>query len=568
MRPLRPHSRANATGTPFTRKRITTIAATATAVAIIITMFPLGGAAKIGEAIERNRIERLNATITNIYTTAYQQDADATLIANRDKATATLDDPFTAVNPYGTNTTSMYVYFTTSEATSVSYTVHAEGYPDFTATANQGKDYATTHEFIVLGLIPKTTNTITLELTDASGSTVATGQITCKGPKPLGDEEIQLEQKRTPTSAATQSVGNGLYAILGNDSNDQDFMYYYDVNGVIRGEIPVKYYRSHRLLFDDNGLMWFSASTHTMVGMNRLGKLEKILDLDDQFILHHDYVLDSDGNLVLLATDLTRSDHAVQDQVVKLDTTTGKTTLLLDLGTMFPDYKSTTTHSGIDESDTSAKGRWDWIHCNTIQLLDDGSAILSARETSTIIKVADIEGTPKLQYMIGEPSVWNGTQYTASFLTRNGDFGDTGGQHSVTYSTDDSLESGSYYLTLFDNGFGYAMTRPDYDWTTIKGLSTSQSATDAGSRSRLRKYLVNENDGTYTEVNSFKVPYSPYVSSVQEIDDDLNLVDSGMQGLFGIYDSDGTLQAQYAMKLATSYIYRVYLYDFQGFYFA
>lgn len=111
------------------------------------------------------------------------------------------------------------------------------------------------------------------------------------------------------------------------------------------------------------------------------------------------------------------------------------------------------------------------------------------------------------------------------------------------------------------------MTRPDYDWTTIKGLSTSQSATDAGSRSHLRKYLVNENDGTYTEVNSFKVPYSPYVSSVQEIDDDLNLVDSGMQGLFGIYDSDGTLQAQYAMKLATSYIYRVYLYDFQGFYF-
>lgn len=131
MRPLRPHSRANATanatGTPFTRKRITTIAAAATAVAIIITMFPLGSAAKIGEAIERNRIERLNATITNIYTTAYQQDADATLIANRDKATATLDDPFTAVNPYGTNTTSMYVYFTTSEAASVSYTVHAEG---------------------------------------------------------------------------------------------------------------------------------------------------------------------------------------------------------------------------------------------------------------------------------------------------------------------------------------------------------------------------------------------------------------------------------------------------------
>ena len=68
MRPLRPHSRANATanatGTPFTRNRITTIAAAATAVAIIITMFPLGGAAKIGEAIERNLFFFIYSSIT------------------------------------------------------------------------------------------------------------------------------------------------------------------------------------------------------------------------------------------------------------------------------------------------------------------------------------------------------------------------------------------------------------------------------------------------------------------------------------------------------------------------
>ena len=50
-------------------------------------------------------------------------------------------------------------------------------------------------------------------------------------------------------------------------------MYYYDANGVIRGEIPVLYYRSHRLLFDNDGIMWFSASTKHFVGMNRLGML-------------------------------------------------------------------------------------------------------------------------------------------------------------------------------------------------------------------------------------------------------------------------------------------------------
>ncbi|RGJ75991.1 hypothetical protein DXC50_03525 [Bifidobacterium bifidum] len=66
--------------------------------------------------------------------------------------------------------------------------------------------------------------------------------------------------------------------------------------------------------------MWFSASTKHFVGMNRFGKLEKIIDF----------------------------------------------------GEMFPDYKASTGHSGIDESDPAASGSWDWIHFNTIQLLPDG----------------------------------------------------------------------------------------------------------------------------------------------------------------------------------------------------
>ena len=64
------------------------------------------------------------------------------------------------------------------------------------------------------------------------------------------------------------------------------------------------------------------------------------------------------------------------------------------------------------------------------------------------------------------------------------------------------------------------------------------------------------------------MPYSPYVSSAQELSDDLNLVDIGMQGLFGVYDDDGNLKAQYKMVLSSGYIYRVYQYGFRGFYFA
>lgn len=470
---------------------------------------------------------------------------------------------FVTEDPYGTNTTSLYVYFTTDDAVAVSYTVHADGYTDFTRDAYQESQYSKTHEFQLLGLIPGEKNTVAITLTDADGKS-RTHAIEHRGASLLGNEEVQLE--KTVAADSGEDLGGGLYAILGNDSDEQDFMFYYDTNGVLRGEIPVLYYRSHRLLFDDDGLMWFSASTHHMVAMNRLGKLEKIYDLGSDYILHHDYALDSNGDIVLLATELGRDDNAVQDQVIKLSTSTGSVTRLVDFGELFADYKASTTHAGTDESDSNAKNRWDWLHCNTIQLLDDGSALFSARETSTIIKVDDLESDPTLDYMIGEPSVWAGTDEASSFLTKSGDFSDTGGQHSITYVADDSLPDGQYYMYMFDNNFGTSLTRPDFDWSVIDGISTELSSDTANSR--YRKYLVNENAGTYTEVSSFVVPYSPYVSSAQELDNGQILIDSGMKGLFGQYNKDGDLLAQFKMTLNSAYIYRVYKYDFSGFYFA
>ena len=534
---------------------------------IVVALLCLLPQPNVTATVRQTRIERLNALIENVYTADFQQMRQEQLIAERDEEPRTIDNIYVKDDPYATNTRSLYVYFTTEQPATVSYTVAAEGYPDFSADAYEGVDGATTeHEFLVIGLLPDVTNTITLTITDETGGTVER-VIEREGLGLLGTEEVRLEQPVQPAEGV--DLGNGLYTILGNDSDDQDFMFYYDANGVLRGEVPILFYRSHRLLFDDDGLMWFSASTEKMAAMDRLGRLVKILDLGDRYILHHDYAFDADQNLVLLATELNRSDGCVQDQIVKLDTDTGKVTPLLDMGDMFPEYKMSTDHAGIDESDLSATGKWDWIHFNTIQMLPDGSALLSARETSTIIKIDDLEGTPTLDYMIGEPSVWAGTPQEDDFLTKVGDFPDTGGQHSVTYVDDPALPDGQYYLYMFDNNYGSAQTRPDFDWTVIDGIVTKYSIATEGAYSQYRRYLVDENAGTYTEVNAFDVPYSPLVSSAQELDGGRVLIDSGLQGLFGVYDeSTGELLAQYRMKLNTSYIYRVYQYDFKGFYFA
>ena len=172
------------------RSRVFKISAAAVTAAIAIGLC-LFSQDDVSASIKERRVERLNAQIENVYTDEYHQMMDTEIADERDAKERTVDSIYTKVNPYGTNTTSMYVYFTTDQASTVSYTVSAEGYPDYTAnaitsdeaaaayreaaagdadgsgnvggtsTASQtttvsSNDIASTeHEFLVLGLIPR-----------------------------------------------------------------------------------------------------------------------------------------------------------------------------------------------------------------------------------------------------------------------------------------------------------------------------------------------------------------------------------------------------------------------------
>ena len=75
----------------------------------------------VDAAIKQNRIERLNARIENVYTADYQDMADDKLEQEKSKSSATEDDMFVTEDPYGTNTTSLYVYFTTDDGCRLLY---------------------------------------------------------------------------------------------------------------------------------------------------------------------------------------------------------------------------------------------------------------------------------------------------------------------------------------------------------------------------------------------------------------------------------------------------------------
>lgn len=122
---------------------------------------------------------------------------------------------------------------------------------------------------------------------------------------------------------------------------------------------------------------------------------------------------------------------------------------------------------------------------------------------------------------------------------------------SVTFVDDETYEAA---LCGYDANIDLAVLKVD-----ISALSES-------TYSQIRVVEIGDSDAL--EVGEQVVAIgNAYVSSAQEYDGNI-IIDSGMQGIFGEYDSNGNLIQEFQMTLADEYIYRVYKYDFRNFYFA
>ena len=90
--------------------------------------------------------------------------------------------------------------------------------------------------------------------------------------------------------------------------------------------------------------------------------------------------------MLILATDTTKD--TVEDMIIRLDVSSGAVSQVVDMGDLFPTYKPQYNDKDNDELD--------WTHLNTIQWMGDNEILVSSRETSTIVKITDIYGTPEI----------------------------------------------------------------------------------------------------------------------------------------------------------------------------
>lgn len=495
--------------------------------------------------------------VDTIYTEKYQKKIKAQIDRLKVTGSFSFKSPLLIRNPYGTNTTSIYMYFTTDIDSYVTYTISCEGFKDYSQTLNTKSTTGVTrtHEYSLIGAVPGETNTITLNLYTKSNQLINTLTFTFDAPELLGGDEYKTV---TTTSYSEDDLqDNGLYCVLGNDVTEETkkkaYMRFYDENGVIRSEMPIKSYRPHRLLFNDN-TMYYSISSTSIVGVDSSGYVKDFYGTGN-YSLHHDYIFDSDGNFLVLATK--KNDETSEDRIISINASTQEVKEIVNLKTVFKNYYTLTQKPS--DADTL-----DWMHINSLALVGNNSLIISSRETSTIIKLNTIYTNPSIDYMIGSDQFWNSTGYESQLLTKTSAFSMQAGQHYVTYEENNSLPKGQYYLYMFNNNYCYSSTRSDYKWQNDTNYTNAFFTMKSGT-SYYYKYLVDENARTVSLVSSIPVAYSPYVSSSQELHGQL-IADSGIQMSWSVYTLDGTLLRTY-QTTGGKFLYRVLQYDLKDYLF-
>lgn len=360
--------------------------------------------------------------------------------------------------------------------------------------------------------------------------------------------------------SSNYQLTNGLFVLFGLDKAFYANNYIYDNNGVLRADLVLNNYRSDRIIFYEDKLI-YSYDTNAIAIVNRLGKIEKKYTLDG-YTMHHDYIIDSNKEkLLILVNSDEEEDKTIEDLIISLDLKTGIIEEIIDMKKLLPQIYQTAIMPESGKNTYGGTGL-DWIHLNSLSIVDGKEdIIISGREISTIIYVEDIYNNPTIKYLIADEKVYEGTDYESLLLNKIGSFVNQAGQHTITYVYDKNLPDGQYYLEMYNNNYGKSSTRKDFPWDSYPGVGTYNS----GNTSKYYKYLINEKNNTYQLVEEFDVAYSSIVSSIQDVKAN-HVTSSGKSNCFAEYDMEGNLIKQFNYT-SKKYAYRVFKYDFKNIWF-
>lgn len=495
------------------------------------------------------------------YDTAVQERLAGALDSLKASMTWTATTPLAVLNPFGTASNELYLYFQTDVATKVSYTIHVEDedIPDYTAYAADasGQEYSRIHEFQIIGLVPGETNQVTMTISGSWGNARQIVSFTVEMPETRSGYATKLEVTDGSSDAAQ---AGGLFAMM-RVNGYLGYGFFYDNDGILRYEMVLEGYGLDRMLFDGDEIIT-CVSSSKLARINGLGQVTQVYDLEG-YELHHDIGFGADGEVLALAEEV--DGETVEDRVLSIDLESGAVSEILDFTQVMQGYFDMTRPVTPTDDFFWQAGEWDWIHLNSLQYMpEDDSLIVSSRETSTIIKVTGIHSAPAVDWLAGDSRFWADTPYADLCLTQVGDFVPQYGQHCVELLAQEG--DGVYTLVIYNNNYWSLNTRDDFEMEVADTVGTDLYG-DGSETSQVYIYRIDENARTFELTDSFDVPYSSIVSDGVHCDNSDNwVVNSGVSMVFGEYDLEGVLIREYKYD-CTMQNYRTFKYDMTGFWF-
>lgn len=461
--------------------------------------------------------------------------------------------PLAVLNPYGTGSNGLYLYFKTDQATAVQYTIQVDGLSSFTAAAadHSGREYTREHEFQIIGLVPGETNDVTLTITGSWGNTRQVVRFRVDMPETSSGYATRLEVTDGPSQS---EQAEGLFTMM-RVNGYLGYGFFYDNDGILRYEMVLEGYGFDRLLFVGDEILT-CVSSSKLARINGLGQVTQVYDLAG-YDLHHDIGFGGDGELLALAEE--RGAETVEDRLLTIDLDSGEVTQLVDFAQLMEPYFDMTRKVGATDDFFWQAGEWDWLHLNSLQYLPgEDSLIVSSRETSTIIKVKNLHTQPEVDWLAGDGRFWADTPYAGLCLSQAGDFVPQYGQHCVEYYADGETD-GVYYLALYNNNY-WSLNSRDFELEVADSVGTGLYQT-GDETSQVYIYRIDENARTFSLEQGFDVPYSSIVSNGSLCADGSSwVVNSGVAMVFGEYDAGGVLIREYAYE-CTMQNYRTFKYD-------
>ncbi len=334
-----------------------------------------------------------------IYDVASSESVKSQLARMQDKKDYIFESPLLAYNPYGTNNSSLYIYFETKKDCYLKYTVSVadKNVPDFvrTMTDSTGNGYKK-HEYSITGLIPGMENYLYMELCAEDGGYIDSHIYRINMPQSVYGNAVNIPAEHGKN---IEAITNGLYFCYGTGTSSIPV---YDNSGYLRAEIPLLENNTVPIQVG-NAYMTVPCSTHEIVRLTRTGQVVSEVYFPD-YSISDDMTDNGMGQMLAIASD--NSGKSVRDVVISVDMQAGTVSKVFDAKEIFrKTYKK------------SDKG--DWIGFDSIEYASPSDVVLGATKRSAIVCIANImTANPVLKYVIGNRGYWNEKDVSEEFLAK------------------------------------------------------------------------------------------------------------------------------------------------------